>query len=425
MSRKFGLISFVFGKTPQRDQLPAAHKFTMLVRILIPILIILVGGLAAYQLSKSVEPPKPKHTEDQKLKSEVLELHRTDYPLTLESQGVVRAHYETTLTPTVSGSISKIHSGFEDGAFFKKDEVLLELDAADFMAAEAGASSRLARAEAALAQEEARARQAKLNWEDLGYEDEPSDLVMRIPQLKEARANVDAARAELDQAERDLLRTKVRAPFAGRVRSRDIGLGEAVGASTPLGEIFATDFAEIRLPLTPEQLGFITLPSRPGDPEVLVTLTDALGTTPDEEPATWQARIVRSEGALDESSRELFVIARIDDPFGLENDKPPLRIGQPVRASVTGKTLEDVFVIPRQALRGVNIVYLVNKDEPAIERTKIEPIWSSADTLIVRDGLTAGQWLSTTRLPYAPDGAPIEIIEASRSAAKVDASNDS
>ena len=397
----------------------------MLVRILIPVLILLLGGLAALQLSKSVETPKPSHAPDQKLKSEVTELHRTDYPLILNSQGVVRAHYETTLTPTVSGTITRIHPGFEDGAFFEENEILIELDAADFTAEEASASSRLARAEAALAQEEARKKQARMNWEDLGYEEEPSELVLRVPQLKEARANVDAAHAELDQAERDLRRTKVRAPFAGRVRNRSVGLGQAVGASTALGEIFATDFAEIRLPLTPEQLAFITLPNDPEDPEVPVTLIDALGTSSGVEPDTWQARIVRSEGTLDESSRELFVIARIDDPFGRKTGKPPLRVGQPVRASIEGLVLKDVFVIPRQALRGVNVVYLVDRDEPAIARTRIEPIWSSADILIVREGLKEGQWLSTTRLPYAPNGAPIEVIQTPSSAAKSEARTDS
>jgi multidrug efflux pump subunit AcrA (membrane-fusion protein) len=172
--------------------------------------------------------------------------------------------------------------------------------------------------------------------------------------------------------------------------------------------VFATDFAEIRLPLSPRQLEFITLPSQPGDPEVPVTLTDALGTS---QSTRWEARIVRTEGAIDESSRELFAIARIDDPFGLVSGKPPLRIGQPVRASIRGQVLKEVFVLPRHALRGVNRVYLVDRGEPAIQRTEIEPVWSTADVLVVRDGLESGQWLSTTRLPYAPDGAPVEIVE--------------
>lgn len=380
----------------------------MLIRLVIPFVILALGGALAWILGKPVDPPKPEPAPPQVLKTEVIELHRSRYQVILESQGTVRAHHTTTLTPLVAGTIIRIHDGFEDGAFFKKGETLAELDPSDFQASVASAESQLARAQAALAQEEARAKQARLNWEDLGYNEEPSDLVLRIPQLKEAQANVDAAKASLDQAVRDLERTKIRAPFDGRVRQRVVGLGQSVGASTPLGEIFASDFAEIRLPLSPHQLEFVRLPVRPGDPPVEVTLTDALG-GPD--PARWKARIVRTEGTLDESSRELFAIARIDDPFGLKTGKPPLRIAQPVRASVEGEVLEDVFVIPRHTLRGVNRVYLVDPERKQLVRTDIEPIWTTAEDIVIESGLQEGQLLSTTRLPYAPDGAPVEIVE--------------
>lgn len=380
----------------------------MLLRLFIPFAILVLGALGAWRMGIPVAAPKPEALPPQLLKTEILELQRSDFAVMLDSQGSVRAHYTTTITPQVAGNLIKIHDAFEDGAFFQKDEVLAELDPADFQVAVYAAESRLARSEAILIQEEARAKQARLNWQDLGYDEEPSDLVLRIPQLKEAKATVDAAKADHQQALRNLERTKIRAPFAGRVQQRVVGLGQAVGGSTPLGEVFATDFAEIRLPLSPRQLDFITLPSRPGDPEVAVTLTDALGGA---ESAQWQARIVRTEGSIDESSRELFAIARIDDPFGLVSGKPPLRIGQPVRASIRGKVLEQVFVLPRHALRGVNRIYLVDRKSPAIQRTEIEPVWSTADVLVVRDGLEAGQWLSTTRLPYAPDGAPVQVIE--------------
>jgi len=384
----------------------------MLLRIIIPIAILAVGFLAARKLSTAIEPPAVQHVPPQKLRTEVIELQRTDYPIHLDTQGVVRAHYETPLTAAVSGKISVIHPAFEDGAFFSKGDILAELDPADFKAAHAAASSRVARAEAALAQEEARAKQARLNWEDLGYDGEPSPLVLRIPQLKEAHANVDAARAEFDQASLNLERTQIKAPFDGRVRVRNVGLGQAVGNSTPLGDIYATDFAEVRLPLTPEQLAYVDLPSRPGDEALSVTLTSTHSVSPEGTSQQWSAQIIRSEGALDDSSRELFAIARVDDPFGLVSGKPPLRIGQPVRASVEGRVLKDVFVIPRLALRGVGRIYLVDREDPAIARTDIKSIWSTSEVLIVRDGLEAGQWLSTTRLPYAPDGAPVEVIES-------------
>ena len=372
----------------------------MLLRLLIPFAVLVIGALLAWRLGVPVEEPKPEPAPPQLLKTEVMELQRTSFPVMLESQGTVRAHYTTTVTPQVAGVIIAIHPNFEDGAFFRKDDVLAELDPADFKVAVSSAESGLARAQAALIQEEARAKQARLNWDDLGYNEEPSDLVLRVPQLKEAKANVDAAQADLDQALRNLERTKIRAPFDGRVQSRAIGLGQAVGGSTPLGEIFATDFAEI--------------PSKEGDPPVKVTLTDAVA---GENSPRWDASIVRTEGALDESSRELFAIARIDDPFSVRSGRAPLLIGQPVRAIIEGNRLHDVFVIPRHALRGINRVYLVDQESTSLRRTTIEPIWSTEEVLVVRDGLEAGQWLSTTRLPYAPDEAPVEIIKPAPPAA--------
>jgi RND family efflux transporter MFP subunit len=381
----------------------------MLARILIPLFILVLGFGAWKWLGQPVEEPQSRRREPQKLETSRLELKRTRFPVILETQGTVRAHHTTTLTAQVAGTVKTVGAGFEDGAFFEVGEVLLELDPADLLASLAGSESRLARAEASLAQEEARAKQARLNWEDIGYKDEPSPLVLRVPQLKEAHANVSAAKADLDQAQRNLKRSQIRAPFAGRVKSRMVGLGQAVGGTTALGEIFATDYAEIRLPLSAAQLSFVKLPTRDDDAPVNVTLTDALSTHA--VPHTWAAKIVRTEGALDEASRELFAIARIDDPFGLESGNPELRMGQPVRAAVEGVVLDDVFVLPRTALRGVNRVFLIERENLTIQRTAVEVLWSTADTLVVRDGFQEGDWLATSRLPYAPNGAPVVIVD--------------
>jgi len=382
----------------------------ILLRIVPPILILAIGVFAWMRLGVPVEEPQPERRDPQVLQTERLELQRTDYPVILDSQGIIRAHYETTLTPQVAGTVLAVHSQFDDGAFFKAGDVLLELDPSDFETQFVAAESRLARAEAALAQEEARANQARLNWDDMGYTDAPSPLVLRVPQLKEARANVSAAVADLEQAKRNLERTKVRAPFDGRVKSRLVGLGQAVGATTALGQIFATAKAEVRLPLTPRQLEFINLPARPSDAPVRVTLIDALSSRSTGQ--TWQARIVRTEGTLDENSRELFAIAEIDDPFGLASGLPELRIGQPVRAAIEGVVLRDVFVLPRSAMRGLDRVFLIARDPDRIRRATIDPVWSTSDVVVVRDNLENGDWLATSRMPLVPNDAPVEVIEA-------------
>ena len=379
-----------------------------LIRLLFPAILLGFGYLGYKQLSaKQATPPKVQR-ERRIIETEALLLERTDFRVTLSSEGVVQSHNETGLTPRVNGRIIRIAPEFESGSFFEKGAVLLELDPSDFEAAVSSAEARLARAEATLAQEAARAEQALLDWKDLGYTEEPTDLVLRKPQLKEANANVKAAIADLSEARRNLERTKVIAPYAGRVKTRLVGLGQSVSSGTTLGEIFSTDFAEIRLSLSARELNHINLPNNPGDDPVPVTFTDALS---DFSPQVWQGSIVRTEGTLDEKSRKLFVIARVDDPFGLKTKTDaPLRIGQPVRAVLKGGIIPDVFIIPRSSLRRPNEITLIHPEDFTLLRQRIDPIWRDEENLIVHDDITEGWHLVTTRLSAVPDGAKVKII---------------
>ncbi len=381
-----------------------------LIRAAIPVAILAAGLVSWKFFGVPVEKPTPQHQAPQRLKTEKAVLNPTSYDVVIETQGTVRPQQQATITPLVPGTVLSIRPAFEDGAFFKKGDVLLELDPADLETAVSASRSRLARAEAALIQEQARGKQARLNWNEISPGENPSPLVLRVPQLREAEANVSAATADLEQSQRNLARAKVRAPFDGRVKARLVGVGQAVAAATPLGEIFGTGTAEIRLPLSPSQIPFIELPAKEGDKPVDVTLTDALADPGQPVSHQWKARIIRTEGTLDPTSRELFAIALIEDPFSLSSDLPQLRIGQPLRAAVTGITLDDVYVIPRTAMRSLNRIFLIDKDDPMILKTDIAPIWSNSEVVVVRNGLSPGDWLATSRLPYAPDNAPVEII---------------
>ena len=379
----------------------------LLVRLLLPVILLAVGwwGFKTFsvEVPEEPEPPRPPR----RLETTVKPLVRQDFEITLTSQGVVRPHNETTLTPRVSGRVVVIAPEFENGAFFEEGDVLVELDPTDFLSDVSAAEARLARAEATLAQEMARAEQARLDWADLGYSGEPTDLVLRKPQLKEAKANVSAAEAALGDSHRALERSKIRAPYRGRVLERLVGLGQSVSSGTRLGTVFSTDFAEVRLSLSPRNLTYIQLPSIASDPPIPVTLTDALAS---EEPQTWQGEIVRTEGALDEGSRKLFVIARIDQPFFSNDDAPPLHIGQPLRATFAGGVIEGVFVVPREAERKPGEIVLIEPETQKLRRREITPIWTSRDHLVVRDGLPEDWWLSTSRLPAYPNGAKVEIL---------------
>ncbi len=388
------------------------------LRLLFPACALILGWIGYGLLSKAPEKQQRPVAPPRVIKTKVIDLVRQDYQTVINTQGVVRAHNEATLSAQVSGKIMAIAPELQDGAFFKKDDVLLELDPEDLGAGVISAEADLARARAAYAQEEARAKQAKLNWEDLGYEDEPNELVLRLPQLREAKANVDAAEASVDRAERDLERAVIRAPFDGRVLQRSVSLGQSITSSSVLATIFNTDFVEVRLPIASRQLASLNLPESQDDPPVDVELSDAMN---EEVTATWQGKIIGTEGALDPNSRELFAIARVADPFSRKSDKkrPPLRIGQPVRAAIEGKVLPDVFVIPRDTVRQLTRIALVEPDSEdgsklVLRRVVIDPIWSGLDDLIVRDPeIPDHALLATTRMVYAPAGSPVEIIEDS------------
>ncbi len=379
-----------------------------LIRVAVPLGIITAASIVYAILSREPEEAKRPKAPPRAIKTRVAELSRDDYQTVVRTQGVVRPQNEVTMTAQVSGRIVRIHPEFEDGAFFKKDDVLLELDEVDFEVAVISAEAAVARAKTVYAQEQTRAKQARLNWEDLGYDEEPNELVLRLPQVREAEANVRSSQAQLERAKRDLARCKVRAPYDGRVRQRVVGVGQTIGGSTPLGTVFGIEFAEIRLPIAGREMTFLNLPEDPDDPPVPVQLKDALN---ESNETVWEAQIVRTEGALDQSSLELFAIARMEDPFGRRSGQPPLRIGQPVIGLVPGRTLQNVVAIPRMAVRKLENIFLVDKKELTLHQLTIKPIFSDEDYLIVDDpAITPDKYLATTYLIYAPEGSKAEIL---------------
>lgn len=400
----------VFEKSGSSPERASSGIFAILIRLLPPALILAVGILGYLQLSIEPEEPKKARGKPRPIKTQVVELVSRSYPTRISSQGNVRPHDQITLNSEVAGRIVRISPKFEDGAFFNKGDVLVELDPADFEATVANAEAQVARTTSAYALEKAQSDQARQNWERMSpNKDEQADpLVLRIPQLKQAEANVKSATAQLDRARRDLERTRVRAPFDGRVRQRSVGLGQAIRINSTLGTIFASDYAEIRLPISGEDLPLLDLPENIGDAPVSVELRDSLNP---ENSVVWKAEITRTEGALDASSLELFAIAKVDDPFGMHTSNPPLRIGQPVTASISGKVLENVMALPRLGVKRLDQVFLVDPQKMTLHNRTIKAIWADEEHVIIRDpDIPEGMLLATTKLGYAPEGGQVEIL---------------
>ena len=186
------------------------------------------------------------------------------------SEGTVRPRTESELVPEISGRVTSIAPSFAEGGFFEEGETLVEIDPFDYEQAVITARSQLAQSRLRLAQEEAEAEIAQREWNEIG-EGNPRALTLREPHLEDARASVAAAEANLVRAERDLDRAHIKAPYAGRVRRKNVDVGQFVTMGSSVATIYAVDLAEIRLPLPDVELAYLNLPlsyrnsaSRPG-----------------------------------------------------------------------------------------------------------------------------------------------------------------
>lgn len=377
---------------------------------LLPLAIIGALGLVAF-LIKSNPPATPQREPfaGPQMVVDTLPVARRDYQVRLQSYGTVQPRTRTTLIAQVGGQIVSVNPNVRDGGFFEKGDVLGSIDKRDYEADVRISEAALMDAKQALAEAEARTQQAREDWQRLGNAGDAPELVLRLPQLEAARARVISAESALQKAKLDLERTDIVAPFAGRILRKLADLGQVVSSNTPLAEIYATDSVEIRLPLRNRDLGFIDLPERyrnwpverSVDSEVIIRSELFDGDA-------WVAELVRTEGAIDESARQLHVIAQIDDPFGYSgDDRAPLKIGQYVTAELTGKTLEDVLVIPNTAIYQGSYVYVV--DSGMLQRRDIDIAWQNDDEAIVRQGLEHGDQLVTTPLGQVTSGVRVSV----------------
>jgi RND family efflux transporter MFP subunit len=369
-------------------------------RFILPLLMIGLSIAVVMALVAIAQSKRPDRLDsaDQAVLVDVIPAEMTSLNFKVFSQGSVEPRTETTLVAEVAGQIVSVSPNFLAGGFFRQGEVLLQIDPSDYETALLRAQANLASRKARLADEKARSEQALKDWINLGREGEPSELVLRKPQLAEAQAGVQAAEAELQEAERDLQRTRIRVPYDGLVRRKLVDMGQYVAPGTPLGVTFSVDRAEIRLPLSGGDLAFLELPSATRLDKahrVPVTLTAESGGL----RGRWQAEIVRTEGVVDPSSRVVYAVAEVVDPYGVlgQSAQPELIVGTFVRAEIEGRRAEDVVVLPRSVLRPDDTV-LIADSERKLEVRPVTVARAEPNNVYLSGGIEDGELVVTTSL---------------------------
>jgi RND family efflux transporter MFP subunit len=368
--------------------------------------VVVVLGLVAVSNNKG---PEKIQEPDQAILVDVIPASLKSQFLSVVSQGTVRPRTETILMAEVPGKIVSVSKNFIAGGFFRKDEVLLQIDPSDYQAGLKRADANLASKEAQYADQKARSEQALKDWQNLGRKGEPSDLTLRKPQLAEALAGVQAAEADLLKAERDLARTRISLPYDGLVRSKNVDVGQYVGPGAQMGATFAIGTAEIRLPLSSRDIAFLNLPSATNledsvRPEVHLS-AESSGLS-----GHWRAEIVRTEGVVDEASRVIYAVAEVKDPYAVlgESTQDELRVGTFVRADIQGLRVDNVVLLPRSVLRPDDTVLVANREQK-LEIRQVEVLRAEPQSVYISKGISDGEQIITTAMDAPISGTLLKI----------------
>ena len=383
-----------------------------ILAIIAPILIILVLGVGGFVAVGMMKDP-PEKVEEVKSGLTVFAepVREGTLELSVTAQGEVRPRREIVVAPQISGRVSYVSPDFIDGGFIKAGQLLVRVEAADYELAVVRAQSGVASAEQRLARELAEAELAVQDIEALGMED-ASPLARREPQLAEARAALDAAKAQAKDAELALNRTAVYAPFSGRVRERTVDIGQVVGTGQSMGRMFANDVVEVSLPLSDAEMGRLGLPlafaASSAAPGPKVKFTATVGG----KERNWIGEVVRTAAAVNSQTRQINVIAELQDPYGKGADgDAPMAPGLFVNAEIVGQTIEGVLIAPRGALRGEDRLFIGNPKAGTLSIREVDLIYSDPEGAYIRSGVEVGEMAITSPIRAAFDGMKITVME--------------
>lgn len=379
----------------------------MIRTLIIPLVIVVIFSFGAMTLLATAPVLTPQAQKPVPLTVRIQEVVPEQVQLKVHSQGTVMPSTESQLIPEVSGRITWMSSKLVAGGYFTEGEVLARVDQLDYRNDADRAKSTLVRAEAE--QQHASYEYRRLQSLAERKLTSRSQLENSLRALRVADAALQDARVNFEQAQQNLQRTEIRAPFTGLVRSENVDIGQFIARGTAIATVYASDLVEVRLPIADRQLAFLNLPPTlrgelPAEMQPNVTLsTEYAG-----QMLTWQGKIVRSEAEIDVSSRMVQLVARVPSRPG----QTPLSVGLYVEAEIEGLSASNIVVLPRSALRNDNQVLIVDT-ENRLRFRPIESLRLYQDNVLVKSGLEAGERVCLSPIQTAVEGMTVNpIVEA-------------
>lgn len=388
--------------------------FQVFLQILIPLIILSVGCGLAYYLFINRPAPQREEVIEPEIPVQVFEAKRGDFELIIEGSGEVTPAKQIVINPQVSGKITEMHPSLIPGGVFQEGETLLKIDPRDYQYTVDQWNEQIQKSKMMLEEEQGRKTVAEREWKLLGNEvattDEGKALALREPHIRSAQASVDAAKSMLEDAKLDLERTTIKAPFNSWVLNENVDIGQVVNPQNQIATLIGTDQYWIDAKINSSDLPYIYVPTMNGGAGSEVTIIY------DAEPLEFQykGKIIRLLGDMSSSGRQVRVLIEVEDPLGLNRldteERYPLFLGTFVGTYINGKTIENVFSIPRVAIREGNHVWVRNK-EGRLEIKQVSIIKKRKDDVLVSKGIEEGDQIVTSLLATPLPGVKLIITE--------------
>ena len=379
----------------------------ILIQLLLVLILVGAGALGFYALKASKKPVAQKKPQILAPLVRVVKAVPQTMASEVMGEGTVSMARKSSLSAEVGGRVVFVSPGLVAGGQFKKGMPLLSIDPSNYEIQVTLTKAKIKEAETLLKTAREEAVVAKEEWRRLlsgQRQKEPSPLVLREPQMEEAQARLQAARASLEKARLDLSRCMIKAPFDGIVEAKHADLGQYLNMGAKVADLYGTDSAEIVVPLENKDLAWISVPhltpnSESGSP----TLVSAAFAGKEH---TWQGRVVRAEALVDPATRLVPVVVEVKKPYA---KLPPLASGLFVTVAIKGKTLNNVYLIPRTAVKQGNIAWVTGKDG-VLRFKKLTIARFQGNQAVVSQGLENGDLVITSHLQAVSDGMKVRTV---------------
>ena len=380
------------------------RKYKILIQMVIAIGII-IFGIAGCNALKAMRRSMGEQTVTRSdPMARVLTVKAEDIQIPIEGYGTVTPEKQIKLVTQVSGKIVSVSPQLVDGGKFKKGDVLAVVDPADYEIAVTLAKARVQDAESRLLLQEQEANVARSDWKELHPNTSIPSLVAKEPQLKTAQANLEAVKAELERAQLNLSRTRLSAPFDGRVTEKNVDSGQYVSPGQSLAVLYSTEVAEIAVPLDSKNLFWFDVPG--------FTMSGAKGSQVDVSAElggknlTWKGEVVRAEGRIDEKTRMIKVVVQVQNPYDLY---PPLAMGLFVKTIIKGKSLNGGIIVPRAAIRQGNMVWVVD-ETGRISFRNVDIALNMYKGVVIQGGLSDGEKVVVSTIKDVTNGMKVREV---------------